>query len=84
MKDAKKTIGEMIDKASSTILSSVDENGFPNTKTMLPQRKRNGIEDIYLTTNTWFTISRIGSVKFTQTTQGFNFVFGYRFGGSDR
>lgn len=52
MKDANKTIGEMIDKASATIISSVDENGFPNTKAMLPPRKRNGIKEIYLTTNT--------------------------------
>jgi general stress protein 26 len=52
MKDANKTIGDMIDKASATIISSVDENGFPNTKAMLPPRKRNGIKEIYLTTNT--------------------------------
>jgi general stress protein 26 len=52
MKDANKTIGGMIDKASSTIISSIDENGFPNTKAMLPPRKRNGIKDIFLTTNT--------------------------------
>lgn len=52
MRDANKTIGDMIDKASATIISSVDENGFPNTKAMLPPRKRIGIKEIYLTTNT--------------------------------
>jgi len=52
MRDANKTIGDMIDRASATIISSVDENGFPNTKAMLPPRKRNGIKEIYLTTNT--------------------------------
>lgn len=52
MRDANKTIWDMIDKASATIISSVDENGFPNTKAMLPPRKRNGIKEIYLTTNT--------------------------------
>jgi general stress protein 26 len=52
MKDANKTIGDLIDKANATIISSVDENGFPNTKAMLPPRKRNGIKNIYLTTNT--------------------------------
>jgi len=52
MRDANKTIGDMIDKASATVISSVDENGFPNTKAMLPPRKRNGIKEIFLTTNT--------------------------------
>ena len=52
MKDTTKTIGDMIDKASATIISSIDEDGFPNTKAMLPPRKRNGIREIFLTTNT--------------------------------
>lgn len=52
MRDANKTIGNIIDKASVAIISSIDENGFPNTKAMLPPRKRNGISEIYLTTNT--------------------------------
>lgn len=51
MKDTRKTIGDIIDKANATIISSVDVNGFPNTKAMLPPRKRNGIIDFYLTTN---------------------------------
>jgi len=52
MRDAEKIIGDIIDKSSITIISSVDENGFPNTKAMLPPRKRAGIKEIYLTTNT--------------------------------
>jgi general stress protein 26 len=53
LKDANKTIGAMIDNASATIIiSSIDEDGFPNTKAMLPPRMRNGICEIYLTTNT--------------------------------
>lgn len=52
MRDAVKTIGDIIDKTNVTIISSVDEDGFPNTKAMLPPRKRNGIKEIYLTTNT--------------------------------
>jgi len=52
MKDASKTIGTIIDKSSVSIISSVDDDGFPNTKAMLPPRKRNGIKEIYLTTNT--------------------------------
>ena len=52
MKDVNKTVGDLIDKASATIISSIDENGFPNTKAMLPPRMRNGIGELYLTTNT--------------------------------
>jgi general stress protein 26 len=42
----------MIDNTSVSIISSVDELGFPNTKAMLPPRKREGIKHIYFTTNT--------------------------------
>jgi general stress protein 26 len=52
MRDASKTIGNMIDKAGVSIISSVDEEGFPNSKAMLPPRKREGIKHIYFTTNT--------------------------------
>jgi len=52
MKDSAKTIGNIIDKASVSIISSVDENGYPNTKAMLPPRKRDGIQVFYFTTNT--------------------------------
>ena len=52
MRDASKTIGNMIDKASVSIISSVDEDGFPNLKAMLPPRRREGIKHIFFTTNT--------------------------------
>jgi general stress protein 26 len=52
MRDASKTIGNIIDKAGVSIISSVDEDGFPNSKAMLPPRKREGIKHIYFTTNT--------------------------------
>lgn len=52
MRDPEKTIGNLIDKASTAIISSVDDEGFPNTKAMLPPRKREGIKYIYFTTNT--------------------------------
>ena len=32
MRDAGKTIGDIIDKATFTIISSIDDEGFPNTK----------------------------------------------------
>jgi general stress protein 26 len=52
MRDPEKTVGNMIDKVSVSIISSVDEDGFPNTKAMLPPRKREGIKHLYFTTNT--------------------------------
>ena len=52
MKDAEKTIGGMIDNANVSLIGSVDEEGFPNAKAMLPPRKREGIQRIYFTTNT--------------------------------
>lgn len=52
MRDAVKTIGGLIDKASNSIISSVDSEGFPNTKAMLPPRMRDGITHIYFSTNT--------------------------------
>lgn len=35
-----------------SFVSSVDEDGFPNTKAMLPPRKKEGIQHFYFTTNT--------------------------------
>lgn len=52
MKNFVKNAETLIDNATVTIISSIDENGFPNTKAMLPPRKREGISYFYLTTNT--------------------------------
>jgi general stress protein 26 len=52
MRDAAKTIGGIIDKSSVAIIGSIDDEGFPNTKAMLAPRKRNGIKELFLTTNT--------------------------------
>lgn len=52
MRDAVKTIGNLIDKQSICYVSSVDEEGFPNTKAMFAPRKREEIHTFYLTTNT--------------------------------
>ena len=52
MREAEKTIGNMIDKLKIAFLGSVDEEGFPNVKAMLQPRKREGIKTIYLSTNT--------------------------------
>ena len=50
--DLEKTIGTMIDKQTLCYISSIDEYGFPNTKAMLKPRKRNGIKEIFFSTNT--------------------------------
>lgn len=52
MKDTEQTVGNIIDKQSICFISSIDKDGYPNTKAMLNPRKRNGIKEIYLTTNT--------------------------------
>jgi len=52
MRNPEQTIGNLIDKQSVAFISSVDNEGFPNSKAMLPPRKREGIKNIYFTTNT--------------------------------
>lgn len=52
MKDAATTIGNLIDKQSVVIISSVDSDGYPNTKAMLAPRRREGIRVFYFHTNT--------------------------------
>lgn len=52
MRDSAKTIGGIIDKSSVSMIGSIDGEGFPNMKAMLPPRKRVGIKEIYFTTNT--------------------------------
>jgi general stress protein 26 len=52
MRDSIKTVGNLIDKTTVSIISSVDKAGFPNSKAMLPPRKREGINHLFFTTNT--------------------------------
>lgn len=52
MRDAEKTVGNMIDKLKTAFIGSIDNEGFPNIKAMLQPRKREGIKTVYLTTNT--------------------------------
>jgi general stress protein 26 len=51
MKNQEETIGNLIDKQSVSFISSVDENGYPNTKAMFPPVKREGIRTFYWHTN---------------------------------
>lgn len=42
----------IIEKSGKTIISSIDEKGFPNLKAMLPPRENDGLKTFYFTTNT--------------------------------
>ena len=48
MRDAEKTVGNMIDKLKTAFIGSIDGEGFPTIKAMLQPRKRKGIKTIYL------------------------------------
>jgi len=52
MSDIRKIVEKLIDKQGVALISSIDETGFPNTKAMLPPRKREGIKTFWFTTNT--------------------------------
>lgn len=52
MRNIEETIGNLIDHQKVAFISSVDEDGFPAMKAMLPPRKREGIHAFYFTTNT--------------------------------
>ena len=63
MRDPVKMIGNLIDKQGVSFISSVDENGYPNTKAMLPPRRREGIKVFYFTTNT--SSMRVSQYKYS-------------------
>ena len=52
MRNPKETIGKMIDKVKVSFISYMDDGGYPVTKAMLKPRKRNGIKEIWFSTNT--------------------------------
>ncbi len=52
MIDPERKVGDLIDGASVSLISSIDGEGFPNTKAMLPPRSRRGIRTFLFTTNT--------------------------------
>lgn len=43
---------KFIDKQKVAFISSIDDDGFPNSKAMLPPRKREGLKVFYFSTNT--------------------------------
>ncbi|MDR1214155.1 MAG: pyridoxamine 5'-phosphate oxidase family protein [Propionibacteriaceae bacterium] len=52
MRDSDQTIGNLIDKQPVALVASVDSDGFPNMKAMLPPRRREGVKTFWFTTNT--------------------------------
>jgi Uncharacterized stress protein (general stress protein 26) len=52
MRNPEQTIGNLIDRCGSTILSYIDDGGFPISKAMLAPREREGIKEFWFTTNT--------------------------------
>lgn len=52
MRNPESTIGNLIDKQKIVHISSIDSDGFPNTKAMFSPRVREGIKTFYFTTNT--------------------------------
>lgn len=52
MKNPEETIGKMINNAGTCFLSYLDKEGFPVTKALLKPRERNGIKEIWFSTNT--------------------------------
>ena len=52
MRNPEQTIGNLIDKQGVSFIGSIDADGFPNMKAMLPPRKREGIKAFWFTTNT--------------------------------
>lgn len=52
MEELTERIIKLVDRQEVCFLSFIDEKGFPSTRTMLNPRKRQGIKEFYLTTNT--------------------------------
>jgi len=52
MRNPEQTTGNLIDKQKTAFIASVDGDGYPNMKAMLSPRKRNGIKEIWFSTNT--------------------------------
>jgi len=75
MRDAEKTIGNIIDKQSVAFIGSVDGDGFPNMKAMMAPRKREGIKELWFTTNT----SSVRVKQYRKNPQASVYFFDRRF-----
>nr|WP_192451634.1 pyridoxamine 5'-phosphate oxidase family protein [Candidatus Galacturonibacter soehngenii] len=52
MRNPSQTIGNLIDKSNMTVLSYLNEEGYPVSKAMLAPREREDIHTFWFTTNT--------------------------------
>lgn len=52
MRNPEQTIGNLVDKATLTVIAYEDSEGFPVTRAMLAPREREGIKVFWFTTNT--------------------------------
>lgn len=52
MRNPEQTIGNLVDKATLTVISYEDSEGFPVCRAMLAPREREGIKVFWFTTNT--------------------------------
>lgn len=52
MKNPEDTFGKLIDRQRVCYIGSIGDDGYPNIKAMLSPRKRNGIREFFLSTNT--------------------------------
>lgn len=75
MRNVETTIGNLIDKSGISIISSVDQEGYPNTKAMLKVRKREGLRRIYFSTNT----SSMRVAQFRENSKACVYFFDRRF-----
>ncbi len=61
MKDPERVASVFIGRQGVAFIGSVDGEGFPNFKAMLPPRKRDGIKVFYFSTNT--SSERVGQYR---------------------
>ena len=48
----KEAVEKLADEATSILITTIDEDGFPHTRAMLAIRKREGLKHFYFSTNT--------------------------------
>lgn len=75
MRNPEQTIGNLIDKQSTAMLGSLEEDGTPNIKAMYAPRKREGIKHFYFTTN----LSSLRTVQFQKNPNACIYFFDRRF-----
>jgi general stress protein 26 len=75
MRNPEQTIGNLIDKQKNAFIASVDGDGFPTMKAMLPPRKRNGIREFWFSTN----ISSICVAQYRENSKASIYFYDKRF-----